>query len=106
MSPGICACSVSGLVQQTGKKQSRNAKELADQKYLSRIHFPTVSTGASPFVYSLGIRGLRYLSECDGDIDGYRPLKSENYFILKHLLSVNDFAISARLLPRVTHDVT
>ncbi len=82
-----------------------NAKELAQEKYLSRIHFPTVSTGASPFVYSLGIRGLRYLAECDSDIEGYRPLKSENYFILKHLLSVNDFAIAARLLPRLTHDV-
>ena len=49
------------------------AKELADQKYLTRIHFPTVSTGSSPFVYSLGIRGLRYLSECESDIERYRP---------------------------------
>lgn len=82
-----------------------NAKELADQKYLTRIHFPTVSTGASPFVYSLGTRGLRYLSDCDSDVEGYRPLKAENYFTLKHLLAVNDFAIAARLLPRLDANV-
>src|SRR5437588_12449955 len=37
--------------------------ELAEQKYLSRFHFPTISTGASPYVYTLGTRGIRYLSD-------------------------------------------
>ncbi len=81
------------------------AKELVQEKYLSRLHFPTVSPGASPFVYTLGTRGLRYLAEADGDVEGFRPLHAENYFILKHLLAVNDFAISAQLLPRVDADV-
>ena len=83
-----------------------NAKALTQEKYLSRMHFPTVSTGASPFVYSLGVRGVRFLSECEEDVSGYRPLHAENYYILKHLQNVNDFAISARILSRLTPDVT
>lgn len=79
--------------------------ELTEHKYLSRFHLPTVSTGASPFVYTLGSRGVRFFSGNGIDLNGFKPLQAPNYYFLNHLLSLNDFLISASLLPRFTADV-
>jgi hypothetical protein len=83
-----------------------NLKELVDNKYLKRMYFPTPGAGASPFVYSLNNRGIHYLVQRDLYLDGYKPIASGNYYFLLHLLMLNDFAISASLLPRLNLDIT
>jgi hypothetical protein len=79
--------------------------ELVEQKYLCRTLFPHVKPGTSSYVYSLGTRAIPYLISRDLYIEGFKPVKSGNYYTLLHLLQLNDFAISARLLPRVSSDV-
>lgn len=87
-----------------------NLKTLCEQKYLTRFNYPTISTGVSPFVYTLGPSGLRYLTAIGMDLAGFKPLKEKgkepSYYFLRHLLSLNDFLIAATLVPRLTSDVT
>src|SRR5579859_7952249 len=77
-----------------------------DNKYLSRVLLPHVKPGSSPYLYSLGTRGISYLSDRDMYIPGYKAFTSANYNIDQHFLTINDFAIAARLLPTLTPDVT
>src|SRR6266487_5697268 len=81
-------------------------KELVGHKYLRRILFPHVKPGSSAYIYSLGTRGVIFLSDRDLYVPGYKPVSSKNYNILAHLLMVNEFAIAAELLPRLTADVS
>ncbi len=78
-------------------------KSLYENNYLERRHLPHTGTGNTEYLYHLSTKGQRYLESAG--ITGFsRVRKSEienmEFPHLKHVLSLNDFLIAARLLPR------
>jgi len=109
---GLTAEQVTRLLYSSGSLTYVRVKllELVGEKYLTRFQYPTVSSGTTPFVYTLGPSGIRYLTAIGMELAGFKPLKEKgkepSYYFLKHLLSLNDFLIAATLVPRLTHDVS
>jgi Replication-relaxation len=86
----------------TIKTVQAHLKKLADASYLHSFHLPTPE-GQRPFVYCLGRRGKKYLE--DEGLDTavyYLPSEQEqkSYGFLMHTLELNDFLITASLLPK------
>jgi hypothetical protein len=83
---------------------STKLKTLAYQKYLFRPHRLSATI---PYVYCLGIRGVRFLRIQGVDVS-FHPSEHENlsYPFLQHTLAVNEFLLAATQLPRVNLSFT
>lgn len=76
-------------------------KRLAEAGYLHRRRVPTINTGNTPFVYSLGRFGMRYLREAGiSEFPRFRPSErlELGFYALRHNLLLNDVLIAAALL--------
>lgn len=79
-------------------------KTLTDNGYIQADGIPTRHS-RSPYYYSMGQKGIRYLENAGCDItDAFREARETNKHALfiEHTLEVNDLVISAALLQR-TH---
>ena len=77
---------------------SAKLKALTQEKFLYRLQRETINF---PYVYCLGIRGVRYLQSLGFDIPVFHPSEHTHHRpqFLTHTLCVNDFLIAASLLP-------
>jgi len=84
---------------------SARLKTLTENKLLHRLQRETINY---PYVYCLGIRGIRYLKSLGFDIPVFHPSEHTQHTpqFLTHTLAVNDFLIAATLLPSTTHEIT
>jgi Replication-relaxation len=77
-------------------------KSLTDEGYLHAFWLPTVKS-KSPYIYTLAAKGIKYLRAEGLDVEvSYRQSELEelSHSFLWHVLSLNDFIISAYLLER------
>jgi hypothetical protein len=83
---------------------STKLKTLAYQKYLFRPHRLSATI---PYVYCLGIRGVRFLRTQGVDV-AFHPSEHESlsYPFLQHTLAVNEFLLAASQLPRFNPSLT
>ena len=83
---------------------SAKLKSLTETKFLHRLERETINF---PYVYCLGIRGIRYLHSLGYDIPAFHPSKHTRHRpqFLTHTLAVNDFLIAASLLPSSTPSI-
>ncbi len=83
---------------------SARLKTLTEQKFLYRLARETINF---PYVYCLGIRGIRYLRQQGSDIPKFHPSEhtQHNPLFLSHTLAVNDFLITAAKLPSVASGI-
>lgn len=91
-------------------------KYLVDEKYLNAHHLPTAE-GQRPYGYSLSLKGRQYEEEQNRPVLIYwekNQIESRSPGWKMHLLSLNDFLITTRLLPvfdptltiaRISHDL-
>lgn len=79
-------------------------KRLADAGFLARLRLPSPGPGNTPWVYTLGRRGIAYLADAgEEDVAGrFRASETQerSYLFLSHTLAVNDVLIAATLLER------
>jgi hypothetical protein len=78
-------------------------KELVDSGYVLADAIPT-RRGKSPYYYTLGPQGVRYLSELGYTIrDSFRPSTEvdKSYLHIRHTLDLNDVLVAAALVTRV-----
>lgn len=83
---------------------SARLKTLTDTKFLHRLERETINF---PYVYCLGIRGIRYLKSLGFDIPVFHPSEHTRHKpqFLNHTLAVNDFLIAASILPSTTPEI-
>ncbi len=83
---------------------SAKLKTLTDEKFLHRLERETINF---PYVYCLGIRGIRYLKAVGYDIPAFHPSEHTRHKpqFLTHTLAVNDFLIAASSLPSSTPSI-
>jgi hypothetical protein len=88
----------------SAKYVSAKLKTLTEHKFLHRLARETINF---PYVYCLGIRGVRYLQSQGFDIPVFHPSEHTHHRpqFLTHTLCVNDFLIAAALLPCSTPDI-
>jgi len=84
---------------------SAKLKTLTEHKFLHRLARETINF---PYVYCLGIRGIRYLRSLGFDLPAFHPSEHtrHNSLFLTHTLAVNDFLIAASTLPATNPDIT
>jgi hypothetical protein len=69
--------------------------------YLHRLRLPSAAPGNTAFVYTLGRRGISYLTGAGiADFHRFRPSEQDehSYLFLTHTLCLNDCLVAARLL--------
>ena len=83
---------------------SARLKALCERKLLHRLTRETINY---PYVYCLGIQGIRYLQKIGCDIPVFHPSEHMQHapMFLRHTLAVNDFLIAASKLPDVSPDI-
>ena len=83
---------------------SARLKALCERKLLHRLTRETINY---PYVYCLGIQGIRYLQKIGCDIPVFHPSEHMQHapMFLRHTLAVNDFLIAASKLPSVSPDI-
>jgi len=83
---------------------STKLKTLLEHKYLFR---PNRLSATMPYIYCLGIRGVRFLRIQGVDVS-FHPSEHEtmSYPFLQHTLAVNEFLLAASLLPRANPSLT
>ena len=88
---------------------SAKLKSLTKQKLLHRLERETINF---PYVYCLGIRGIRYRQALGCDIALFHPSEHTTHkpLFVHHTLAVNDFLIAAATLPTIApaisvHDI-
>lgn len=81
---------------------SHMASEKTKEELLFRYHYPTLSSGFSPWMYELGKKGRKYLKKEHG-YTLFPPQDDENvkYPTIMHDIYINDFLIAARKVPDV-----
>lgn len=84
---------------------SAKLKVLTQQKFLHRLDRETINF---PYVYCLGIRGIRFLQSLGYDIPAFHPSERTHNkpMFLRHTLAVNDFLIAAATLPTIVPDIS
>jgi hypothetical protein len=84
---------------------SARLKTLCERKLLHRLARETINY---PYVYCLGIQGMRYLRKIGCDMPLFYPSEHTQHapLFLRHTLAVNDFLIAASRLPGVSSDIT
>jgi hypothetical protein len=84
---------------------SARLKALYERKLLHRLTRETIN---HPYVYCLGIRGIRYVQALGCDIPAFHPSEHTTHkpMFLRHTLAVNDFLIAAATLPGSNPDIT
>lgn len=84
---------------------SSRLKTLTDEKFLHRLQRETIKF---PYVYCLGIRGVRYLQSLGRDIQVFHPSEHTTHkpMFLHHTLAVNDFLIAAQILHTLAPDIS
>lgn len=86
----------------------KRLKALCDHDYVQADAMPT-RRFKSPYYYTLGAKGIRYLAEVGLDVsDAYRASKEvdKSWLFLEHTLELNDVLISAALLHEQIAGVT
>lgn len=86
----------------------KRLRELCLHGYVQADAVPT-RRFKSPYYYTLGARGIRYLAEAGLDIsDAFRASKEtdKSWLFLEHALELNDVLISAALLQRQIPGIT
>lgn len=86
-----------------------NLSALVENDYLFRFNLPTTTLGKSPYVYTLGSKGIKYLKSLDvKEMFTFRPSveREVSYQHLHHTLSLNDFLIAASLLTRLEPSIS
>ncbi len=75
-------------------------KRMTENKYLARLDRQSVN---EKIVYSLGIRGIRYLKSLGMEANSFHPSdhSQHSHMHMSHWLSTTDFLIAAEKLPRV-----
>lgn len=76
-------------------------KRLAAAGYLHRLRLPSATAGNTAFVYTLGSKGMTYLSTAGvSEVARFRPAEQDerSYLFLSHTLAVNDVLIAATRL--------
>src|SRR5207245_11764146 len=83
---------------------SARLQALTERKLLHRL---TREASNYPYVYCLGIQGIRYLQKIGCDIPLFHPSEHIQHapMFLRHTLAVNDFLIAASKLPGVSPDI-
>ncbi len=83
---------------------SAKLKTLTEAKFLQRLDRETINV---PYIYCLGIRGVRYLTSLGVDIPLFHPSEHTRHKpqFMNHTLAVNDFLIAASLLPCYSSEV-
>jgi hypothetical protein len=84
---------------------SARLKALCERKLLHRLTRETINY---PYVYCLGIRGIRYIQALGCDIPAFHPSEHTTHkpMFLRHTLFVNDFLIAAVKLHDISPDIT
>ena len=84
---------------------SAKLKTLTEHKFLHRLARETINY---PYVYCLGMRGIRYLKSLGFDLPVFHPSEHTHHksLFLTHTLAVNDFLIAAAILPATAADIT
>jgi hypothetical protein len=105
--PYLTAEQVTRLLYSRGsaKYVSAKLKVLTQQKFLHRLERESINF---PYVYCLGVRGIRYLQSLGCDIPIFHPSEHTTHkpMFLRHTLAVNEFLIAAATLPAITPDIT
>lgn len=74
---------------------------LTQEGFLHRYHYPTLSTGFSPWMYELEKKGRSYLKKSYG-LTLFPPKDEEvKYATIMHDIYINDFLIEATKVPNV-----
>lgn len=104
--PYLTVEQITRLLYSTGSSTyvSARLKTLTEQKFLHRLERETINF---PYVYCLGIRGIRYLRQQGSDIPKFHPSEQTQHkpLFLSHTLAVNDFLITAAKLPSVASGI-
>jgi hypothetical protein len=79
-------------------------KEMTEKKLLHRLSRSSMNF---PYVYMLGIRGIRYLRALGLDVLPLHPSEhtEKSTLFLDHILTTNDVLIAAAQLPRLVPDI-
>jgi Replication-relaxation len=105
--PYLTAEQITRLLYSKGSAHyvSAKLKLLTQQKFLHRLERETVNC---PYVYCLGIRGIRYVQALGCDIPLFHPSEHTTHkpMFLRHTLAVNDFLIAAATLPDTNPGIT
>lgn len=84
-------------------------KKLFNAGVLDRVQLPHVGTGNTEYLYTLSTKGCKELQPLGiSSFSRYRPADTRTLKLphLQHVISLNDFLIAARILPRVHPDIT
>jgi hypothetical protein len=104
--PYLTGEQVTRLLYRSGSARyvSAKLKLLTEAKFLHRLERETINF---PYVYSLGIRGTRYLQALGFDLPTLHPSEHTRHKpqFLNHTLAVNDFLIAATTLPSSTPSI-